>query len=152
MDEKATKLLEKLGITVKEGETKLEDDLSQMAEKQDAAIPTGTATDAEVESLKAEIAKLESLAKDGEAFRKEVIEDAVKAGVQAQGNDFPADTWKDTFAAMSIEAIRDIAKTFQKQAEAQIPAGRMSDPQAGKTKVSSLPEEAFQVGQVGQVG
>jgi len=85
-----------------------------------------------------------SLAKDGEAFRKEVIEDAVTAGVRAMGNDFPADTWKGTFSTMSIQAIRDIAKTFHAQAEAEIPAGRATEPstELNKTK-SGYPDEAY---------
>ena len=92
----------------------------------------------------AKATEFESLAKDGEAFRKEVIEDAITAGVRAQGNDFPADTWKEAFAAMSIKAIRDIAKTFHAQAEAEIPAGRVTEPSSELNKIKSgIPDEAY---------
>lgn len=85
-----------------------------------------------------------NLAKDGEVFRKEVIDAAIAAGVRAQGNDFPADTWKNTFASMEINAIRDIAKTFQKQAEAEIPAGRQTVPgNLNKTVTQTIPDEAY---------
>jgi len=85
------------------------------------------------------------LAKDGEAFRKEVIDEALAAGVRAQGNDFPAETWKNTFASMSIEAIRDISKTFQKQAEDEIPAGRKTQAgaQEGEPMQDNIPDEAY---------
>lgn len=84
-----------------------------------------------------------NLAKDGEAFRKEVIENAVQMGVKAQGNDFPADTWKNTFATMSIPAIRDIAGTFKKQAEAAIPTGRLSATENENKLTFHLPDEAY---------
>lgn len=85
-----------------------------------------------------------ALAKDGEMLRKEVIEAAIAAGVRAQGNDFPADTWRNTFATMSIQAIRDIEKTFQKQAEAEIPVGRQTVPGSlGKEHRPEIPNEAY---------
>ncbi len=90
----------------------------------------------------AKVKELEPLAKDGEVFRKEVIDAAIAAGVRAQGNDFPAETWKKTFASMEISAIRDIAKTFQRQAEAEIPAGRLTVP--GRfNKTNNIPDDAF---------
>lgn len=92
----------------------------------------------------AKIKELEPLAEDGRTFRKEVIEAALADGVRAQGNDFPADTWRETFSTMSINAIRDIAKTFRNQAEAQIPAGRKTEPgKFNKKVVDNIPDEAF---------
>jgi hypothetical protein len=85
------------------------------------------------------------LAKDGEDFRKEVTEAAIAAGVRAQGNDFPAETWKNTFATMGIQAIRDIEKTFQKQAEVEIPAGRKTVPGNQNKLTAQLPLEAYGV-------
>lgn len=99
-----------------------------------------------VDALEAEVERLKPLAKDGEAFRKEVTEEALAAGVRAQGNDFPTETWKKTFANMEIEAIRDIAKTFNKQAEEKIPDGRKTDPETGKNrtqKSQEVPDEAY---------
>jgi len=91
-----------------------------------------------------EIAKLKSLAEDGKAFRKEVVEDAISAGVRALGNDFPVDTWKEVFSTMSIKAIRDVTKTFSTQAEASIPAGRKTEPSTELEKnKSGYPDEAY---------
>lgn len=106
----------------------------------------GTNTDLVDKLAKAEAKtkELEPLAEDGRSFRKEVIEAALADGVRAQGNDFPADTWKETFSTMSIKAIRDIAKTFQSQAEAQIPDGRKTEPNKFRKKVvDNIPDEAF---------
>ncbi|MBA1335837.1 MAG: hypothetical protein HPY66_1655 [Firmicutes bacterium] len=101
-------------------------------------------TDEKLAKAEAKIAELEPLAKDGEAFRKEVIEAAIADGVRAQGNDFSAETWKNTFATMTIQAIRDIGKTFKAQAEAEIPAGRKTVPgNLNKQPFTRLPDEAY---------
>jgi len=86
-----------------------------------------------------------NLAKEGQEYRKHLIDEALAMGVRAQGNDFPAETWKNTFATMSTKAIRDIMKTFEAQAKSEIPAGRKTDPEAGFNKQASLPDEAFMV-------
>lgn len=145
LDAKALEMLESLGVAYKEGETKLEDVLNQLAEKWESLSQTeDSKTAEELTKAKDKIVELEPLAKDGETFRNEVIEDAVTAGVRAQGNDFPADTWKETFSTMSIKAIRDIAKTFHAQAEAEIPAGRQTEPSTELNKIKSgIPDEAY---------
>jgi len=98
----------------------------------------------ELESAKTKVAELEPLAEDGKAFRKEVIDEALATGVRAMGNDFPADTWKGTFSTMSIQAIRDITKTFNAQAGVEIPTGRQTIPGGfNKTDVNNIPDEAY---------
>ncbi len=151
LDAKIIEMLTSLGITYKEGETTPEELSVQLAEKLQALKNSATQfmTEEQVaEALGKELTAdtILKLAKDGEAFRKEVIEEALAAGVRAQGNDFPAETWKNTFASMSINAIRDIAKTFQKQSEDAIPAGRKTDPGVGKTgHQQNIPDEVFKV-------
>ena len=39
-----------------------------------------------------------NLAKEGQDYHKQVVDEAVAMGVRAQGNDFPVDTWKATFS------------------------------------------------------
>lgn len=87
-------------------------------------------------------------AKEGQEYHKQVIDDAIAMGVRAQGNDFPVETWKTTFATMNTQAIKDIMKTFEAQAKDEIPTGRQTDPEAGLSKKedASFPDEAFKVG------
>ena len=89
--------------------------------------------------------KVLSYAKEGETYMTDLVNQAVAAGVRAQGNDFPAETWKNTFSNMSSKGIKDIMATFEKQAKEEIPTGRLSKPGAGKETVtqSELPDEAF---------
>lgn len=88
-----------------------------------------------------------SFAKEGIDYHKLTVEAALAMGVRAMGNDFPADTWKNTFATMGTEAIMDITKTWETQVKNSIPAGRLTDPAAGQgseTK-ASIPDEAYKV-------
>ena len=62
------------------------------------------------------------------------------------GNDFPAETWKNTFATMGTSAIKDIANTWQAQAENSISTGRLSEPKGEGEKQAAYPDEAFKVG------
>ena len=91
--------------------------------------------------------KVLSYAKEGESYMNQLIDDAIAMGVRAQGNDFPAETWKNTFAGMGSQQIKDIMATFEKQAKEEIPAGRQTQAGAGKGLFSAgnIPDEAFKV-------
>lgn len=169
LSEKTLKMLETFGVTFKEGETKAEEVFNQLTEKWDAAVQKIKDS---VEPLKTEgmVAATEylgipmseitekfgkdasadgilRLAKEGQDYHKQVVDDAIAMGVRAMGNDFPADTWKNTFAAMGTLAISDIIKTWEAQAKVAIPAGRHTDPAAGQGNASTvdLPDEAYKM-------
>jgi hypothetical protein len=87
-------------------------------------------------------------AKEGIAYREELIQETIEWGIRAQGNDFPADAWKQLLSepGRTIEAIKDFREQFKKQAEAAIPAGRKTSPEAGKGVAavkSGVPDECF---------
>lgn len=84
-------------------------------------------------------------AKEGVDYHSEVVGEAIAWGVRAQGNDFPAETWKATFGAMGTKAIKDIMATFKSQAEQDLPAGRQTDAEAGKgfQVKPQIPDEAY---------
>ena len=90
--------------------------------------------------------KVLTYAKEGMDYMTQLVEDAVAMGVRAQGNDFPAETWKNTFAGMSSQGIKDIMATFEKQAKEEIPAGRQSSAFNQQTIAQTLPDDAFKVG------
>lgn len=163
MNEKLTKMFEAFGIAFKEGEIKLEEALNQLAEKWDAnaKIIQDSASellpppevymtqDQAKEKLGKELSADEvlKLAKEGQDYHKQVIDDAIAMGVRAQGNDFPAETWKNTFIGMGTAQIKDIMKTFESQAISEIPANRHTNLGAGQHAQSqSVPEEMYRVG------
>ncbi len=90
--------------------------------------------------------KVLTYAKEGMDYMTQLVEDAVAMGVRAQGNDFPAETWKNTFAGMGSQGIKDIMATFEKQAKEEIPAGRQSSSFNQQTIAQTLPDDAFKVG------
>ena len=86
-------------------------------------------------------------AKEGIQHREELVQETIEWGIRAQGNDFPADAWKQMLSELgrTIEAIKEFRDGFKKQAEMAIPAGRMSTP-ATKDKLAKkpIPDEAFE--------
>ena len=85
-------------------------------------------------------------AKEGIQYREELVQDTIEWGIRAQGNDFPADAWRQLLSepGRTIEAIKDFREGFKKQAEAAIPAGRVSVPMAKEKLTKKLPDEAFE--------
>lgn len=166
MDKKVLEMLEALGVAYKEGEATADELLKQVAEAY-TAIPPVEPQEGEIEHYMTQEQVAEKLgkeytaeevlglAKDGidfanqkaeyDIYRQETIDNALAAGVRAMGNDFPKDTWEATFATMGKKQIEDIAKTWQKQAEDTIPAGRKTDPKAGQAQkvVQSIPDKAY---------
>ena len=169
VNEKALKALEALGITYKEGETKINEELfNQIGEKWDAMTETIKASVEPMKPLEATLSEeylgipikeikhklgndtnadnLLNLAKEGQEYRQQLIDDTIAMGTRAQGNDFKVETWKIALASMDSKAINDIMQNFAKQAGEVIPAGRKTDIEAGAEKQSnSLPDEAFRV-------
>lgn len=164
MNEKLLKMLTSFGMSVEDTGKLTVDDaseiLNQLGEKWDKTVETiqSTAEPLKVEQFMVKEKASEklgkemnadevlNLAKEGQDYHKQVVDEAVAMGVRAQGNDFPAETWKATFATMGTSAIKDIMKTFEAQANA-IPTGRQTNPQAGtESQATSIPDDAFKVG------
>lgn len=158
MNEKLKKMLETFGVIYEEGKTTFEELCNGIAEKWDASnvammesaepLHFYMTSEQAKEKLGKELSADEvlKLAKEGQEYHAQVIDDAIAMGVRAQGNDFSAETWKTTFSTMGTVAIKDIMKTFEAQAKAEIPAGRFTNPEAGQQKqAQSIPDEAFRV-------
>lgn len=166
MNKEILAMLSKLGITFEEGKEYSIQEVNSLVEawgkKTQEEINAAKAISAPItgvsevymtkESVTEKLGKELSadevlkLAKEGRDYHKLVIDDAIAMGVRAQGNDFPAETWRNTFSTMGTTAIKDIMKTFEAQAKAEIPAGRLTNPGAGFNKDASIPDEAFAVG------
>lgn len=171
MDENLKKMLESFGVTATKNEDGKIDEmgvLGQLAEKWDATVETIKASAAPLltgegigdteeylgipkteitEKFGSEVSgdELMRLAKEGRDYHTQTIEDAIAMGVRAQGNDFTAETWKTTFATMGTKAIKDIMKTFELQANDDIPSGRRSDPNASGELGQSIPDDVYKV-------
>lgn len=153
------KMLTGLGITVAEGTEAPASEvvlkmLSEKWQKENPpadppAAPEAYMTQAQaVEKLGKELPadKVLSYAKEGMAYRAELVEEALKAGVRAQADAFKKETWERNFELMSVQDIKDTMDTWQKQAKDEIPAGRQSSSLSQQTIAQTLPDDAFKVG------
>ena len=169
MNEKLQKMLKDFGMSVEETEKLTVDDaseiLNQLAEKWDNKVeeikasvePVMAQLDSTEEFLSKETVKEKlgaeltadnvlNLAKEGQEYRKQLIDDTIAMGVRAMGNEFKAETWKVTLSTMESSAIKDIMANFETQAKNNIPNGRQTDANAGMGVKVSPPDEAFKVG------
>lgn len=163
MDEKVLKMLEALGISYNENDTK-EELLVKITEKwdtatqaiKDSAVPLAQLNSTPefmtkeqvTEKLGKEMSADEviKLAKEGQTYRESLIKDALAMGVRAMANDFDSETWKVTFETMPTDQIQKIMKNFEKQVIENIPEGRKTNPKAGQGQAhSAVPDEGYKV-------
>ena len=77
-----------------------------------------------VETQKDEIADLQAAAKDGEAYRDARVEEAIKQGNRAYGDDFDEEYHREYYGDMPLEKLETHIAQNKKKADAALPAGR----------------------------
>ncbi len=164
MNEKLLKMFTSFGMTVEDTDKLTVDDaneiLNQLGEKWDNTVETIKASVKPVEPVEPteefmskETAKEKlgaeltannvlNLAKEGQEYRKQLVDETIAMGVRAMGNEFKVETWKVTLATMETAAIKDIMANFETQANAGIPSGRQTNPD-GQIQSQDVPDEAF---------
>jgi hypothetical protein len=78
---------------------------------------------ATVRDLAKEVDRLTPLAKDGEAYRADLIRDTLAEGVRAYGNTFAAPLYESTFRGADIAFVRQMHDDWKRMADLQIPTG-----------------------------
>lgn len=75
--------------------------------------------------FKAKVDELTPLAALGTKYREDVIEDAIKAGIRDQQNDFDEATYREMFSALDIDKVKSFAEKWEASALAKlgVPAG-----------------------------
>ena len=163
MNEELKKMLEAFGVEAvdTDGNYDFQGILNQLSEKWDNTVetiknsveplkPTEEFLSKETvkEKLGTELTadNVLNLAKEGQEYRKQLVDETIAMGVRAMGNEFKAETWKVTLATMETSAIKDIMANFETQANNNIPTGRHSDPKAGEGLSKKIPDDAFKVG------
>lgn len=77
-----------------------------------------------VETQKDEIADLTKAAEDGEAYREARVEEAIKQGNRAYGDDFDEDYHREYYGDMPLEKLEEHIAQNKKKGDAALPAGR----------------------------
>ena len=78
----------------------------------------------QVETQKDEIADLQAAAKDGEAHREARVEEAIKQGNRAYGDDFDEEYHREYYGDMPLEKLEEHIAQNKKKGDAALPAGR----------------------------
>jgi len=66
-------------------------------------------------------------AEQGRKYRQDVIEAALASGVRDQGNDFPAETYRKMFEALSVDEIKSMGEKWEQSAAAKLGFQRHTD-------------------------
>ena len=78
----------------------------------------------QVETQRDEIADLQADAGDGKAYRDARVEEAIKQGNRAYGDDFDEEYHREYYADMPLEKLETHIAQNKKKADAALPAGR----------------------------
>ena len=130
--------------------------ITQLREKLDIPnLKTTDEPDAVVETLQAEITSLreqnETLkdekadliadAEDGKAYRKAQIDEGIKQGIRAHGDDFDEEYHREYYADLPLDKLEKAIESHKKIADAALPAGRNTsdehEPPPEKQKASA---------------
>ena len=80
----------------------------------------------QIDDQNTEIASLRSDTKGGKEYRQARIEEAIKQGVRADGDDFDEEFHREYYADLPLEKIEVHIAKHKKRADAALPAGRRS--------------------------
>ncbi len=78
----------------------------------------------QVETQKDEIADLQADAADGKAYRDARVEEAIKQGIRAYGDDFDEAYHREYYGDMPLEKLETHIAQSKKKGDAALPAGR----------------------------
>ena len=124
--------MEELLMTDQEWITKLRDVLEipdiRSTDEPDAVVETleteVTGLRSKVEEQKDEIADLQTDAEDGKAYRQARLDEAIKQGNRAYGDDFDEDYHREYYGSLPLEKLETHIAHNKKKGDAVLPAGR----------------------------
>lgn len=93
-------------------EKQIEELKTQLADKE-----TILATkDSEIAELRTKIEELTPQAELGKKYREDIIEQALKSGVRAQGNEFKEDVYRKMFSSLTVDEIKEMGEAWEQEA------------------------------------
>ena len=79
-----------------------------------------TAKDTTIAELTAKVDELTPQAELGKKYREDTIENAIKAGIRDQGNEFDEDAFREMFKELDIEKVKSFAEKWEASAVAKL--------------------------------
>jgi len=104
-----------------------------------------------VSKLSRRVEELKPLAEQGEAYRADLVEDALAAGVRAYGNDFNRDVYATVMEKITLDAIKRMRDDWNKFAQSVFQSGRASsdDPEYEHEEIESksnqIPDDVYRI-------
>jgi len=92
----------------------------------DAGVAEGVDIPTAIRDLGAEVARLRPLADDGRAYRADLIEETLAEGVRAQGERFPAETYRALLERAGLDHIKQVRDTLKEAGDKRLPGGRQT--------------------------
>lgn len=108
----------------------------------------GKAAISYLRGLEAECTRLRALADDGRVYRSDLIEETLREGVRAQGDKFPAETFRAMLKNASITDIKSTRDSFKATGNSHFQGGRQTSDVASAdppptTEVVDVPADMF---------
>ena len=129
-----TKLRDALGIT----NIKTTDEPDAVVETLEAEV---TSLREKVEEQKDEIADLTVDAEDGKAYRQARVDEGIKQGVRAHGDDFDEEYHREYYADLPLDKLEKAIESNKKIGDAALPEGRSTtdthEPPPEKTQANA---------------
>ena len=129
-----TKLRDALGIT----NIKTTDEPDAVVDTLEAEV---TSLREKVEEQKDEIADLTIDAEDGKAYRQARVDEGIKQGIRAHGDDFDEEYHREYYADLPLDKLEKAIESHKKIGDAKLPAGRNAsdehEPPPEKTQASA---------------
>ena len=95
----------------------------------------------QVETLRDEKADLIADAEDGKAYRTTLVDEGIKQGIRAHGDDFDEEYHREYYADLPLDKLEKAIENNKKLGDAKLPAGRSAsdthEPPPEKTQASA---------------
>lgn len=103
----------------------------------------GKAAISYLRGMGSECTRLRALADEGRAYRSDLIEETLREGVRAQGQQFPAESFRAMLGKASITEIKSTRESFKAVGNSHFQGGRQTSDEASATP--PLTTEAVEV-------
>lgn len=105
--------------------------------RQRAGAPEG----ATVRWLCDELQRLRPLADEGRTYRADLVDQALREGVRAQGDGFPIETYRALLAGAPIDQVKQIRDSLKAKGDERFPGGRQTEDTAERSATNgTVPE------------
>jgi hypothetical protein len=116
------------------------------ADHDDAVVPAVETLKQRVADAQKRVSELEPRAADGDAYRNDLVAEALAEGVRAYGDKFAGETYERTLRAAELGVIKQMRDDWRAVGDARFPGGRQTtedEERVAPQPVSHVPDHAY---------